>query len=65
MIMAQLPGRFAVFLAAFTMLIAGGPALANSRLEAARDLMEENRFDAAMEALLPLAASGNAGIHPS
>ena len=37
-----------------------GLAHANSSLEKARDLMEANKFQAAREALLPLARSGNA-----
>ena len=37
-----------------------GIASANTALEQARDLMEENRFEEAMAAMLPLARSGNA-----
>lgn len=40
--------------------IAAAPAQANSRLEAARDLMETSRFEEAMTALRALARSGNA-----
>ena len=36
------------------------PAMANSALEKARDLMESSKFEAARNALLPLARSGNA-----
>ncbi|MDZ7823956.1 MAG: tetratricopeptide repeat protein [Ahrensia sp.] len=36
------------------------PVFANSSLEKARDLMEENRFEEAHQALAPLARSGNA-----
>ena len=40
--------------------MAFGTAAANSALEAARDLMEADRYTEAMAALLPLARSGNA-----
>jgi TPR repeat protein len=36
------------------------PVSANSALEQARDLMEDNRFEDARSALMPLARSGNA-----
>jgi hypothetical protein len=36
------------------------PAISNSALESARDLMEVDNFSAAMRELLPLARSGNA-----
>lgn len=42
----------------FAFLFLAGPALAE--LEAARDLMEEGRFEEAREALWPAARSGNA-----
>ncbi len=49
-------------LAVVLTVIAGsaGPAWANSELERARDLMDANDFAAALEALHPLARSGNA-----
>jgi TPR repeat protein len=40
--------------------LAAAPALASSSLEKARDLMESGQFEAAREALWPLARSGNA-----
>ena len=43
-----------------TLSIAPAPAISNSALEEARDLMEADEFAAAMEALWPLARSGNA-----
>jgi uncharacterized protein len=42
------------------MALVAAPASANSALELARDLMEENRFEEARAALAPLARSGNA-----
>ena len=42
------------------LMLAALPSSANSALESARDLMENNRFEAAREALWPLARSGNA-----
>lgn len=44
----------------FSTLFFAIPAHANSTLEAARNLMEANQFEAAREALWPLARSGNA-----
>lgn len=41
-----------------TVMIMTNPAIAD--IENARDLMEENRFEEAMQALLPAARSGNA-----
>ena len=46
--------------AALFVAILHGVALANSSLERARDLMEDNQFVEAREALWPLARSGNA-----
>lgn len=45
---------------AFIAALLATPALANSKLEQARDLMEDNQFAQAREALEPLARSGNA-----
>ena len=45
---------------ALVMVLSSTHALANSGLEQARDLMEDNKFAQAREALEPLARSGNA-----
>jgi TPR repeat protein len=47
-------------IACLVIVLAISPAGANSALEKARDLMEDNRFAAARAALMPLARSGNA-----
>lgn len=46
--------------AGFVCFILLNPALAHAELEPARDLMEQNQFAQAMQALLPAARSGNA-----
>ena len=55
--MRQFLGRVALIMA---LSIAPSAAISNTALEQARDLMEANEFDAAMDALWPLARSGNA-----
>lgn len=51
-------GRIRTLILASALSLAITPALAE--LEAARDLMEESRFEEAMQELLPAARSGNA-----
>lgn len=51
-------GRIRTLIVAFALSLAVTPALAE--IEEARDLMEESRFEEAMQALLPAARSGNA-----
>ncbi len=50
----------AIFAATCIVVVTSGAALANSALEKARDLMEDNQFEEARIALTPLARSGNA-----
>jgi len=51
-------GRIRTLIAATVLSLTVAPALAE--IEEARDLMEANRFEEAMQALLPAARSGNA-----
>jgi hypothetical protein len=54
----MVPARLRAIFLASLLSLAVTPALAD--IETARDLMEENRFEEAMQALLPAARSGNA-----